>query len=398
MHIVQVNYAYAADLEDPEALLDRFSTLTGWSEAVLRELTGQAGPGQAGKVGTVTVVQRFTRDAIVSRDGVEYVFRREAGGPLPPRWAWCPSVARAVAERNPEIVHVNGLGFPMPTWWLRRGLQASTALVVQDHAGGPPGQGWLRWLLCRRLTSAADGFMFTAREQAIPWQDARLLSPERVYEVLESSTALSPIPRGAAVDQSRHATLRGAPALLWVGRLNANKDPLTILDAFVLALHHLPDAMLTMVFGEQELEEAVRRRIEQSAALQSRVRLAGRVPAGLMPAFYSAADLFVLGSHHEGSGYALLEALACGVVPVVTDIAAFRAITDRGSIGRLWPPGDAARCARALVEAANLDLASERSRVLEHFEQNLCWPAVGRRAVEIYREVLSRRRSLIPDP
>ncbi len=147
-----------------------------------------------------------------------------------------------------------------------------------------------------------------------------------------------------------------------------------------------------MVFGEQELEEAVRRRIEQSAPLQSRVRLAGRVPARLMPAFYSAADLFVLGSHHEGSGYALLEALACGVVPVVTDIAAFRAVTNRGSIGRLWPPGDAARCARALVEAANLDLASERSRVLEHFERNLCWPAVGRRAVEIYGEVLSRRR------
>ena len=33
-----------------------------------------------------------------------------------------------------------------------------------------------------------------------------------------------------------------------------------------------------------------------------------------------AADIFTLGSHREGSGYALTEALACGLPPVVTDI------------------------------------------------------------------------------
>ena len=41
MHIVQVNYAYAADLTDPDALLERFSTLTGWSEAVRSRQVGQ---------------------------------------------------------------------------------------------------------------------------------------------------------------------------------------------------------------------------------------------------------------------------------------------------------------------------------------------------------------------
>ena len=43
-----------------------------------------------------------------------------------------------------------------------------------------------------------------------------------------------------------------------------------------------------------------------------------------MAVCYSAADLFVVGSHHQGSGYALMEACACGAVPVVTAIPTFR--------------------------------------------------------------------------
>ena len=87
-----------------------------------------------------------------------------------------------------------------------------------------------------------------------------------------------------------------------------------------------------------------------SPALARRVRLVGYVPQEKLPAYYSAADIFVLGSHHEGSGYALIEACACGAVPVVTRIPPFRAITGDGARGALWPPGDAdwprARAAR----------------------------------------------------
>ena len=46
-----------------------------------------------------------------------------------------------------------------------------------------------------------------------------------------------------------------------------------------------------------------------------------------------ASDLFVLGSHREGSGYSLIEALACGLPPVVTDIPSFR-IADRSGSRR----------------------------------------------------------------
>ena len=62
-----------------------------------------------------------------------------------------------------------------------------------------------------------------------------------------------------------------------------------------------------------------------------------------------AADLFVLGSHREGGSSALVEAMATGRTPVVTDIPSSRALTGNGAVGELWPCGDS----RALGRSGN---------------------------------------------
>jgi glycosyltransferase involved in cell wall biosynthesis len=81
------------------------------------------------------------------------------------------------------------------------------------------------------------------------------------------------------------------------------------------------------------------------------------------------------------------------VSPVVTGIAAFRAITGNGMVGALWPPGDPRAFADALVHTAARHGPDLREAVTRHFESALSWPAVGRRAMEIYGELIARRRS-----
>jgi glycosyltransferase involved in cell wall biosynthesis len=364
--IVQVNYVYDKGLTEPDVLLDRYFTLTGWSEALVR---AGAGP--------VAVVQAFHRDFEVTRNGVDYLFRRAA-------------IPAAVAARRPDIAHVNGLIFPARTWMLRRLLDPASAIVVQNHGDGDAvGRAPFLRLLARAARDSADAFLFAADEHAASWRAAGLIAPDRrAYQVMEASTRLQPVARGAARDDSG---VSGSPAILWVGRLNMNKDPLTVLEGFEGALADLPGATLTMIFGTGALLEAVRVRIARSSALRARVRLAGAVPHKRMASFYSAADLFIVGSHHEGSGYALMEACACGAVPVVTGIPTFRLLTGGGAVGALWTPGDGGDCARALVEVARRDLDAERARLADHFARALSWDAVGRRALEIYEDVLSSR-------
>ena len=127
------------------------------------------------------------------------------------------------------------------------------------------------------------------------------------------------------------------------------------------------------------------------------MNLVGPVPRERIATYFSAADFFVVGSHHEGSGYALMEACACGAVPVVTDIPTFRLLTG-GAAGALWPTGDAAAFASALADVGVRDLQIERAQLADHFSRVLTWDAVGRRALEIYEDVVARRRAMRTRP
>jgi glycosyltransferase involved in cell wall biosynthesis len=365
VNVLNVNFDFDPRLTDPEQLLDRYTTLTGWSEALL-----EAGAAR------VVVQQAFHRPSTVVRSGIHYQF---------------VSSSRDVHPEltDVDVAHVNGLGFPGRTRRLRARLPSSAAVLIQDHASGPPPGNVLSGVVRRLAFRSVDAFLFTAFEQATAWQEAAIIGRHQpIYELLEASTRLKPIARAAARLASG---VDGSPAVLWVGRLNANKDPLTVIDGFERASAALPGAMLTMVFGSDELLTSVRRRVAASPTLERRVRLAGSVPQDGLPAYYSAADLFVLGSHHEGSGYALLEACACGAIPVVTSIPAFRVITGGGAFGSLWTPGDEQSLARALIATAGQDLDALRAAVALHFVKALSWPVVGRRAIEIYAEVRARR-------
>lgn len=381
MHIVQVNYAFDPDLQEPVGLLGRYATLTGWSEALVA-----AGID-------VHVVQRFHRDDRVILNGVEYLFRSD-GPPQPHGWFGGRRIARTVAALQPDLVHVNGFEFALPTWTLTRRLSGSTACIVQHHGGGVPSQdpGAARRVaqaIRRELFARVDGFFLSTKEQAEPWRQIGVIGPQQsVHAVMEASTTLAPIDRSEA----RRGVSPGDPAMLWVGRLDDNKDPLTVLAAFEQVLVELPEATLTMVFSADVLSPLVQERVRKSPALHRSVRLFGGILHVVMPRLYSGADMFVLGSHHEGSGYALLEASACGCVPVVTNIPSFRAITGNGTLGVSWTPGDVDGCRRAMVSVARSDLAAARAAVRDHFERELSWTAVGRAARSAYQDVIDRTR------
>ena len=139
----------------------------------------------------------------------------------------------------PDVVHVHGLERPLAARRLAQAL-GGVPVLVQDHGTVPP-IGWRRraW---RWAYAPVAGVAFTAREQAAPFVAAGALRGDvPVFEVLESSTTFTPGDREAA----RRATgMFGDPCLLWTGRLDANKDPLTVLAALERAVPRLPDARL----------------------------------------------------------------------------------------------------------------------------------------------------------
>ena len=376
MRIVQANAVYDRAAKTPEALLDSYHTLTEWSEAV-------AAAGAA-----VSVVQRFHANASVERNGITYQFVADKFMPWLSTGDAPKVFVDAIAAQSPDVIHVNGLIFPTLIAGIRKLAGARPAIVAQHHGGEFPirGEGIVGWMRERRWRNglaSADAISFTAREQADPWRAANVIGNQRIIEVVEASTTLRIMDR----DRARGALgVSGSPVILWVGRLTTNKDPLTVLDGLIRALPQLPNARVLMVFGDDTLLPEVDERVRASEVLRERVILAGTVPREEMPNYYAASDLYVSGSHSEGSGYALIEAMAAGVVPVITDIPSFRAIT--GECGRRWPPGEAGSFATALVEMASTDLEPHKRAARQRFESDLSWDAIGRRTVSEYQPLI----------
>lgn len=335
---------------------------------------GDVAGAVAGAGAEVAVVQASHEDGVFEQAGVEYRF--VAGGtPL--------RMARAAAALRPDVLHLNGLHFPFHARALCR---LDAPLLAQDHGGAPP-RRWAR--LHRWGLEHAAGVAFTALAQAEPFVRAGALPPRLpVFAVPESSTRFTPGEQTAA----RTATgVRGDPALLWIGRLNDNKDPLTVLDAVGLAAPRLRDARLWCCFTESPLLERVRARLAAEPALAARVHLLGAVPHARVELLCRAADFLLLASRREAAGFAVLEALACGATPILSDIPPFRALTGGGAVGALVPPGDAAAFAESLVALAARPSAELRARALEHFRSELAFPVLGARLRAVYASLLDGR-------
>ncbi|GAA4403476.1 hypothetical protein GCM10023153_33530 [Ornithinibacter aureus] len=112
-----------------------------------------------------------------------------------------------------------------------------------------------------------------------------------------------------------------------------------------------------------------------------------------MPAVYSALDVFVLASYREGFSRAAMEAAACGVPTVLTDIRGCREVGDDGIHLRLVPPGDGRALASVVAELLEDPAlrerlgAAARERALAHFDQR----AVAAVSLQTYREVAQRK-------
>lgn len=370
MHVAQISFYVDPERREPERLLAEWHALTDIAAAVTH----------AGE--RVTVIQASAVEGRIERDGVVFHFMAPRDGMV----ARSPAFVALLENLEADAFHVHGLGFGREVRTLRE-RAPRTPILLQDHADRVP--RWWRRGAFRAGIAAADGIAFCSREQAEPFARAGLLAPHtRIVEVPESSSGFSP----GARDAARAATgLSGDPAVLWVGHLDSNKDPLTVLEGVARVARDLPGIRLWCCYGTAPLAERIEAAIQAQPILRERVKLLGRVPHERVQALMRAADLFVLGSHREGCNFSVIEALATGLTPVVTDIPSMRALTNDGAIGASWKTGDPDACADALRRCAAVPDAERRKSARAHFDAHLSHAAIGRRFVAAYTQLAAPR-------
>jgi len=116
-------------------------------------------------------------------------------------------------------------------------------------------------------------------------------------------------------------------------------------------------AFEAVLAGDGSLKAALKEKI-QNSPISHQVKFVGRISQAELPAYYNDAELYLSASHVDGSSLSLMEAMACGTTPLVSNIPSnLEWVTDDES-GWLFEDGDAADL------AAKLNMAKlNRSRI-----------------------------------
>jgi glycosyltransferase involved in cell wall biosynthesis len=191
-------------------------------------------------------------------------------------------------------------------------------------------------------------------------------------------TRFSPCDRSAA----RRALALTRPTLLAVGNLVALKRHKLMVEA----LARLPEFELIIV-GEGP-ERAAIERTARECDVSERVRLFGHVPQDRLPQIYTAADLLLLVSTHEGWPNVLLESMACGTPVVVSDTGGIGEVVGAPEAGRIVADITPERLAEAIGELyAAPPARSATRRYAEQFD----WQSTTDGQIALFREVRERR-------
>jgi glycosyltransferase involved in cell wall biosynthesis len=314
--------------------------------------------------------------------GVDFVSLRMRKGLVDPRgWLGLNSWLR---REKPDVLHAH---LPHAAWMARWSRLFVRVPVVVDtiHTAGTGTRG--RKLGYRMSNWLTDKVTAVSGGAADAWRNARMI-PKHKLVVLPNGVDTEHWKPSFAGRAEMRDRLGMRDGFLWLaaGRLEAVKDFPTLLRAFA----GLPSDARLLIAGEGS----------QRAELESLVSLldvAGRVhllgySEDILP-WMQAADGFVLSSLWEGLPMSLLEAGACALPAVSTDVAGATEILPSTG-GFLADVGDSQSLRAAMLRLMELPEAAREEmgmRTRLQVEERYSLAAVLERWEALYTELLERR-------
>lgn len=214
---------------------------------------------------------------------------------------------RATARRNhlPYFVFVHGMLDP---WFNRR----FPLKHLKKRLFWP-------WSVYPVLRDAA-GVLYTAEEEA-------RLAP-RSFQPYRARPLVAPLgiepPPGEAREQRRafaaaHPRLAGKRFLLYLGRIHAKKGIDVLIASFARAMSSAPDLDLAIAGPDAFALRPALERLAGREGVSGRIHWLGELRGDLKWGAMRSAEAFVLSSHMENFGIAVVEALACGTPVLISN-------------------------------------------------------------------------------
>jgi glycosyltransferase involved in cell wall biosynthesis len=297
------------------------------------------------------------------------------------------ALLRALRRATREALDAGDMDVVHAHWWFPAALavapvvhRARVAFVSTSHGSDVRlARGGVARRLARHALRHADAVTTVSR-----WLG------EALQPCAPVPVSIAPMPADVTRFTADARTARDPRRLLFVGRLNAQKQPLLLVEA----LAQLPGNVTLDLVGEGPLRDALTARIA-ALGLGSRVRLLGQVARDALPALMRGAGIVAVPSRDEGFGLVAAEALLCGTPVVASDEGGLRDIVRDGVTGLAVREPTAEAWSRALGQLVDAPAqgAALAAAGREAMLALVAPAAVAARHRAIYADAIERRRS-----
>ena len=310
--------------------------------------------------------------------------RRRLYTTVAPAMAWASGKAfrHLLNVHGPRFVHAHAL-YPSGAAAMRLARRIGIPLVVSVHGSDLYSNlirpAWKASLI--EVAASASAIVCVGQDLARDCVVELDADPARVVVIPDTydSESFRYIEREASDD--------GTVRLVSVGRLVDVKGHADLVRAIGLLARDGFEVACRIIGSGPELERL--RSLAVETGIRERVEFMGSLPGERIAREFADADLFVMPSHREGFGVALIEAMATGLPAVATRSGGPAEIVGPDD-GLLVPPRDPVALAgaiRALAEALpSTDSAAIAARIRSRYGPD----EVGKRLVQVYRSVLEQ--------
>ena len=227
-------------------------------------------------------------------------------------------------------------------WHVRRNNEMFYALFVRDVLRLPikiiftSAAQRLHSAFPRCLISKMDAVIATTNEAAGFVKRVAVVAPHGV-----DTTRFVP-----AVDRVvawRSLGFGGVRGIATIGRVRPEKGTDRFVDMAIKLLPNVPDVTAVIVGKATAEHRAFQAALEskiQAAGFANRIKFIGEQSALLMPGLMAGLSLLVAPPRYEGYGLTPLEAMACGVSVIASDVGYFSTFVDEGNTGHIVPDGE----------------------------------------------------------
>jgi len=189
--------------------------------------------------------------------------------------------------------------------------------------------------------------------------------------------------------------IQGEPVILYVGHLSPRKGLQYLLRAAPKVIAKFPKATFVFLGGTPKFVKRTDYQkiwidLAANLGISRNIIFAGEVRHRNAVNFYAASDAFVFPTLYEGLAKALLEAMACGLPVVATNVGGNPDVITHGETGLLIEPDNVDQLADALIKVlSEPSLARDMGlRARGIMEKHFTWKVAARKIMAIYEEML----------